>query len=459
MGIIGATLAGLQPVPAPQARAQSLPPNIVFIVTDDMRFDQLGAMPAVNAGIAAHGVTFTNAFVPNPWCCPSRASILTGTYSHTNKVYRNAPPYGGFASFAAASTLATWLDGAGYRTGLIGKYFNGYRTGTPAGWDKWAAFSGGEKNEGGAYYRYDFSEDGVLSHFGADPEDYSTDVLAAKAEAFVRDTPAQQPLFLYFTPFAPHGNQVPADRHATAFSDLRFLPRPPSFNEADVSDKPAYIRSKARLTTTEINAVDTGRRKMLRTLLAVDEAVQRVITALADTGRLGTTLILFSSDNGLLRGEHRWTRKMVPYEEAIRIPLVIRYDPLTVTPSVDHHLVLNVDWAPTVADLAGIAAAGAEGTSMTPLLADTNRPAWRSEFPIEHMQGGSGDPVPSYCAVRTKRYKYVAYDTQEKELYDLVNDPYETQNLAGSAGTEALEASLRTRARALCKPVPPGFNW
>jgi arylsulfatase A-like enzyme len=440
------------------ARAQTLRPNIVFIVTDDMRYDQLWAMPVVNSEIADHGMTFDRAFIPNPWCCPSRASILTGTYSHTNKVYRNAPPYGGYASFNPTSTLATWLQAGGYRTGLVGKYLNGYVSGQPPGWDKWAAFSGGVENEGGAYYDYDFVEDGVLTHYGSDPADYSTDVLAAKAEAFVRGTPTNQPLFLYFTPFAPHGEAVPADRHATAFPKLQFT-RPPSFNEADVSDKPAYIRSKPLLTASQVSGIDAGRRNQLRTLLAVDEAVQRILTALSDTGRLGTTLILFASDNGLLRGEHRYSKKIVPYEESIHVPLVIRYDPMTTMPSVNHKMVLNIDWAPTVAALAGVTAPGADGSSMVPLLAGVTNPTWRVDFPLEHMKGGASDIVPSYCGVRTAQYKYVAYNTKEEELYDLVSDPYEIQNLAKKTAYTTVKANLRARAQVLCKPVPPGFSW
>ena len=436
-----------------------MPPDIVFIVTDDMRLDQLRAMPAVNSRLAANGVTFTNAFVPNPWCCPSRASILTGTYSHTNRVYRNTAPYGGYASFRDSSTIATWLDGSGYHTGLIGKYLNGYRSGIPPGWDEWHAFSGGESNEGGAYYDYDFVNDGVLSHRGNMPSDYSTDVLADRAETFVRDTPSREPLFLYFAPFAPHGPSTPAARHVTAFPSADFKPRPPSFNEPNVRDKPGYIRSIPQLTHAEIRAVDDGRRDMLRTLLAVDEAVDRVLTALADTGRLSSTLILFSSDNGMLRGEHRWTSKVAPYEEAIRVPLVIRYDPLTLRGgATDGHLVLNIDWAPTVADLAEVRAPGVDGKAMTPLLTGRH-PKWRRTFPIEHLRGGAGDSVPTYCAVRTRTAKYVAYSNEEEELYNLTRDPFEVHNLADDRASRHLKASLRARARALCDPVPPGFSW
>jgi arylsulfatase A-like enzyme len=194
-------------------------------------------------------------------------------------------------------------------------------------------------------------------------------------------------------------------------------------------------------------------------LLAVDEAVQRILTALSETGRLSTTFILFSSDNGLLRGEHRYAKKIVPYEESIHVPLAIRYDPLSAASGVNHRMVLNVDWAPTAADVAGVAAPGAEGTSMLPLLADLPHPPWRRAFPLEHMKGGTDDIVPSYCGVRTGSYKYVAYNTKEEELYDLVNDPYELQNLAGDAAYATLKASLRARAHRLCKPAPPGFSW
>jgi N-acetylglucosamine-6-sulfatase len=226
-----------------------------------------------------------------------------------------------------------------------------------------------------------------------------------------------------------------------------------------VSDKPAYIRNKPLLTAGQMSGIDAGRRNQLRTLLAVDEAVQRILTALSDTGRLGTTFILFSSDNGLLRGEHRYAKKVVPYEESIHVPLVIRYDPLPAASGVNHRMVLNVDWAPTAADVAGVPSPGVEGTSMLPLLADLPHPRWRTEFPLEHMKGGASDIVPSYCGVRTGSYKYVAYNTKEEELYDLVNDPYELQNLAKQAAYATLKADLRAQAQALCKPVPPGFSW
>ncbi|MBA2536033.1 MAG: sulfatase-like hydrolase/transferase, partial [Actinobacteria bacterium] len=197
----------------PSAAAQAPRPNIILVFTDDQRADTLWAMPNVQNALVDKGVSFSNAFVVNPVCCPSRVSTLTGGYSHSTGIYRNSPPYGGFRAFDDSSTIATWLKGAGYRTGYVGKYMNGYRATPyiPPGWDHWVAMEGG-------YYNYTLNTEGTLTSFGAAPEDYSTDVFAAEAISFVEDTPG--PFFLMFSPFAPHSNAAPAPRHANAFSDL-----------------------------------------------------------------------------------------------------------------------------------------------------------------------------------------------------------------------------------------------
>jgi N-acetylglucosamine-6-sulfatase len=198
-------------------------PSIVLIVTDDQRADTLDVMPTVQSELADNGVTFTEAFVTNPLCCPSRASILTGQYSHSNGVFGNDPPNGGFAGFDDSATLATWLQAAGYRTALVGKYLNGYEgTYVPPGWGEWHALSGGQ-----SYYDYELNENGVLGEYGSEPADYSTDVLSAKAAAFVRETSG--PLFLFFAPLAPHfdANRFaaePAPRHADLFTSRGGLP-------------------------------------------------------------------------------------------------------------------------------------------------------------------------------------------------------------------------------------------
>jgi N-acetylglucosamine-6-sulfatase len=430
-------------------------PNIVLILTDDQRWDTLWAMPAVRNQLMARGVEFTNGHVVNPLCCPSRASILTGQYSHSTGVYSNGPPLGGFSVFDDSSTLATWLHDDGYTTALIGKYLNGYDsdsvgTYTPPGWDRWVAFSQMEPG-GGAYFNYQLNIDGTLRDFGTAETDYSTDVLAAEATDFIRTTTG--PFFLYLAPSAPHFPATPPPRYKTAFSDLAPW-RPPSYNEADVSDKPAWVRSLPLWNSTRKAAIDRFRLKQYRSLLAVNDAVRSVVRALRETGQLHDTMIVFTSDNGYLWGEHRWSAKMVPYEESIRIPLVARYDPLTTTPRADTHLALNIDFAPTFTEVAGTSAPGAEGRSLVPLLTSSTA-RWRRAFLIEHA---GGRVVPAYCGSHNRRYSYVKYSTNEEELYDLRADPYQLQNRVTDPSYQKALDRMRTKLQKLCQPPTPGVT-
>jgi N-acetylglucosamine-6-sulfatase len=422
-------------------------PDIVLILTDDQRWDTLWAMPEVQSLLVSRGVTFTHAFVENPLCCPSRASILTGQPSHSTGVWTNLPPNGGFQAFRDGSTIATWLHDAGYRTALVGKYLNRYRRAAhqgyvPPGWDRWVALA--ENN--GRYYDYDLSVNGSIRHFGTSAEDYSTNVYTRYAVDFIRST--RRPLFLYYAPSAPHAPFQPAPRDANAFADLAPYDAP-SYGEPDVSDKPAYVRQLdwTRWRSASIQAI---RRNQYRTLLAVDRGVGRIVQALEDTGRLSNALIVFMSDNGYLWGEHRLKDKRAPYEESIRVPLVIRDDALFPGGTVDDRLALNIDLAPTFAAVAGAAAPGAAGLSML-------RPAdsWRARFPIEHYQ--FADPVPSYCGARTRRWKYVDYRDGTQELYDLGADPYELTNEAAEPGLQPILDRLRAYALAQCTPPPP--DW
>ncbi len=453
MIFIGGPARGHVPVRRPASTA----PNIVFILTDDQRWDTLWAMPEVTADLVDHGVTFTNSYVSDPLCCPSRSSILTGTYSHTNHVYNNSPPGGGFEKFDDHTTIATWLEDAGYRTGLFGKYLNDYATRfssyVPPGWDKWEAFtsSGGEGN----YYGFDLSIDGVNTTFGSSV--YSTDYLAGEVTSFISSTPSDQPLFLYFAPKAPHTPAIPAIRHQHAFDGLPPW-RPPSYNERDVSDKPQYIQVLPPLTKQQKNSEDAFVRHQYDTLLAVDEAVGSIVSTLESTGRLGDTMIVFASDNGLLWGEHRWTYKTLPYEESVRVPLVIRYDPLTSTARTDDHFALNIDYAPTFADLAGITPPIPEdGASLIPLLSGPPG-SWRTDFLLEHYDDGLERPVPTYCGVRSDKWAYYKYGTDEQELYDLSVDPYQLTNLASDSHYAQILSQLHDRMVVLCDPPPPGFT-
>jgi arylsulfatase A-like enzyme len=446
--------------------AQAARPNILLILTDDQRWDTVSqSMPTVETELGGNGVTFTNAFAVNPLCCPSRATILTGRYSHSTGVYGNAPPYGGSAWFEDDSTIATWLRKAGYRTGFIGKYLNGYGGAlapptlnhwfVPPGWDRWFGFDGG-------YYDYHVSANGMNILYGTDDEDYSTDVFTREAVSFL-DKPSAAPFFLVYAPYAPHTPVALPARHASAFTGIPPW-RPPAFDEGDTSDKPSWVRIRQPLTPEEVTKIDEIRRLQLAAQLAVDDGVDAILGSLRASGRLENTMVVFLSDNGLTWGEHRlWNRKNSAFEESIRVPLIIRYDPLVDAPRSNDQLVGNVDLAPTFAALAGIKAPGAEGRSLLPLLDSTaaDPPPWRSRMLVEHLRGTLGAAaleVPTFCAVRSDRYKYVAYATREEELYDLVADPAELVNRATDPTLRTVLLGLRGDVRRLCNPPPPEFD-
>lgn len=430
----------------------SVHPNIVLIVTDDQRLDSLRVMPEVQRLLVRRGMTFRRAIVSNPLCCPSRATILTGRYSHTTGVYFNRGPHGGWRAFQASesSTVATALDAVGYRTALIGKYMNGYARDiyVPPGWDRWFAFAGAN----GAYYDYEMLDSSGGPHrvpFGSRSSDYSTDVIRRKAVSFIRSTPRSTPFFLMVTPYAPHGPPVPAPRHQDDFANAP-VHLGPAVNEADVSDKPAYIRHRGPVDPRVMRRLT---RRQWETLQAVDKLVLRVLIALRDTGRSGTTLVIFTSDNGVANGEHHWRYKMDPYEESIRVPFVIRYPGQIPAGSTSSALVSNVDIAGTIADFAG-ASLSTDGLSMRPLVTGT-RSSFRGSVVLEHTRYTS--TVPTYCGIRTRRFTFVRYATGEEELYDLRLDPYELVNVEAVRPRKA--TGLRALTKARCQPVPPGFSW
>jgi N-acetylglucosamine-6-sulfatase len=448
-GCLGA-LIGILVLASPVAAQEPDPPSVLLIVTDDQRWDTLWSMPEVQRSLVERGVTFSESFTTSSLCCPSRASILTGQYPHTTGVYRQALPYGGFKSFDDSMTIATALDDAGYRTGFFGKYLDSYQSDAlagyvPPGWDRWVAFVHAE------YRDYGLTIDGTVHRYGVEAEDYSTDVLATQTEDFIRGSDG--PVFAVYAPPAPHHPAIPAAEDADLFGDLPPW-RPPSFNEPDVSDKPAHVRAIVPLGPDRTAYVDALRLDQYRTLRAVDRAVGRLLDALEDTGRLDDALVIFTSDNGVLWGEHRWVRKEVPYEEAIRVPLVIRADRLvSAAGGTDPHLVANIDLAPTIASVAGVPLPDADGRSLLPLL-DGSAETWRHAVLIEHLRGTN--PIPTYCAIRTSRYLFASYDTGEGELYDLAADPFELSNLAGSAPVE--RARLEGALERFCDPPPPGFR-
>ena len=263
---------------------------------------------------------FTQAFVPNSLCCPSRASTLTGQFSNDNGVWNNSAPYGGFSAFARGytrpdgvtvaphegHTIALDLHTSGYRTGLVGKYLNQYSaSGAKSlaprpGWDVWDAFLGAPN-----YFKYTLDVQGTSTTYGTNATDYSTDVLATDAVNFINSSPADQPLFLEFTPYGPHAPFRPAPRYATSLADCAAGHQPPgcyrkytspNIAEADVSDKPAWVQALKPGSGANWNGT---RKRQEQTLLAVDDAVDRIRLALTSSGRLSNTLVVFMSDNSL----------------------------------------------------------------------------------------------------------------------------------------------------------------
>ncbi len=424
-------------------------PNVVLIVTDDQRADSVDVMPSVQ-DIASQGVSFANAFTTTPICAPARAGILTGQYATTNGVIANGIPdgQGGHSNGALAldesSTLATWFQAAGYRTGHFGKYLNGYSQlspGIPQGWDDWRTFV----HEANNFVDYLMNENGQIRSYGNSVQDYSTDVIAGQALEFMHSN-ADRPFLLMLNPFAPHGPSTVAARHIGALASLP-LWRPPSWAE-NVSDKPAWLRLFA-VNDATLLAHDAEIQKQRESLLAVDEAVAALDAELEHLGLSDNTIFVFTSDHGLAWGEHRWIYKQVPYEEGIRIPLAIRYPVRLAENDVRSEFALNVDIAPTLADMAGVSMTHeVDGRSL--LDAIDGAGDWRQEVLVQHFTAGF--VVPPWDLLRTERYKYVRHVNNFAELYDLAEDPYELDNIAQVPASAAIVADLSARLDELLAP-------
>jgi N-acetylglucosamine-6-sulfatase len=434
--------------------------NVVLIVTDDQRADTLQYMPFVHQLLVQRGVTFTNAFAATPQCCPSRSGILTGLHAHHHGVLSNRL---GARYFLDASTIGTWLQGTGYRTALIGKYLNGYtgsscaklygqcfvnRAGMhpwpyqPPGWSDWRVFRTTD------VWNYTLVENGSEVVYGTAPEEYSTRLLAAHAVDFIATTPLGRPFFVLFAPFAPH---QPAQYEAQDEGLFAALPpwRPPSYNEADVSDKPAWVRTLPPLAVMASADLDGLRVKQLRSLQSIDRAVKTIYEAVAATGSLDSTVFIFTSDNGQSWGEHRWTAKMCPYDECTKIPLVIRVP--GAAPRTDAHLVSLIDLAPSLAAWTGAVHPRVDGISLAKLVMNKDV-AWRDAVLIEMLDGESGQQAILHSAIRTAQYFYAAYANGDREFYLVKSDPYFlTNRVADSAYTEVI-ATLKARLKALAKP-------
>jgi arylsulfatase A-like enzyme len=456
-----------QAATAPRAAATrpAVRPNIVLIVTDDEDWRVHEFMPRTRRLLHEQGATFSNYFVSYSLCCPSRSSILRGQYPLNTGVLGNHPPDGGFDAFLAAgdesSTIATWLQGAGYYTAMVGKYLNGYGRSkkggakhVPPGWSDWHALLQER------YFDYAISGNGKAEHYGHEHRDYSTDVLRDLALRAVRTAAGRnQPLFLYLAPKGPHLPSEPAPRHAAMFSDAE-MPRGASFDEADVSDKPEPVRERSRVSPFAAYYMEMIYRNRLRTMQSVDEMVEAVVEELRANGTLDRTYVFYSSDNGWHMGEHRLgPGKNTPYEEDIRVPLLVR-GPGVPPGSVIQSMVVNIDLAPTIAELAGVAPPPwVDGRSIVPLWKGDTR-NWRKCLLVQRgknpeLQADEGDDSHTpfgFHALRTEQYLYAQWTNGERELYDVIADQAELRNLSRSAdpGLVSLLAG-RMDALSACK--------
>jgi N-acetylglucosamine-6-sulfatase len=472
LALLAAVLGGLSHwIGGAQASSAQSRPNIIMITTDDQALSMFEGkyMPKTVKQIGRPGTILTNAFVTTPLCCPSRATMLTGQYAHNHGVLSNT--YSLLDD--KDNVLPAWLRQAGYRTAHVGKFLNGYEASQtdPAqvapGWDVWFTALGATR-----YFDYDVSANGRRLHFGKGRRSHVTRVLGRKAATLVRRfAPSSQPLYLQLDHRAPHtetgvnsGGRCGARAVPEITRDEKNLrdeplPIPPSFNEADVSDKPSYMRDRALLNNARIKKISKRYDCAIASLRSVDRGVKKIVQALRQAGELENTVLVFTTDNGYYFGEHRIARdKSHPYEEGIRVPLLIRLPESvlggrTPVPQV-HEQVANIDLAPTFLQLAGAQPCTGggdcrvmDGRSLVPLLRGEG--GWPRDrgLAIEYAGASSkGTSSCKYSGIRALGRLYVehveipdpvtgiCHESDEIEYYDMTQDPYQLQNLYPGSG-------------------------
>jgi len=393
-------------------------PNIIFILTDDQRYDAMGCAghpwlktPNMDR-LAKEGVLFKNAFVTTSLCSPSRGSFLTGCYAHTHEVFKN----NGKDPKPSIPTFPLLLQKAGYETAFIGKWHMAGQNSPRPGFDHWVSFSGQ-----GRYDKNKLNVDGKA----VQSETYITDELTNYAVRFLKKH-HDRPFMLYLSHKAVHGPFTPAKRHENLYSNVEIKSR---HNPKDnLNTKPPWGRKMDKNWKSQILAY-------FRALAAVDESVGRILETLEQIKALDNTVIIFAGDNGYFHGEHggMWDKRAA-YEPSIRIPLTMRYPRLIKPGTTCDEMVLNIDLAPTLLELAGAAVPGTmQGQSWLDVL---NGKPGRKSFLYEYFQEVDRKyKRPTILAVRTKQWKYVTYpldNSLTSELYDMVTDPEELNNLIGN---------------------------
>lgn len=539
--IVAGLLAGGSTEPA-AAQGTEERPNIVLIQTDDQTLQQVYSnfinlngeparvMPNTLDFIKKKGVTFSRYYSSYPLCCPSRTTLLSGRYAHSNGVISNDAPRGGYASYQIHTVndhnIGTYLQGAGYRTIHIGKFLNNYggkdapaETIVPPGWSHWETFA--TDNSTRLFYGYTLNVNGAIEGPYGDrtydelsgkddpgcPDfpppgvacNYATDAITQRAVNQVNGSAPGGPFYMQVDYNAPHGDPrppigpEPALRHYDSALSTA-LPKPPGFNEGDVSDKPTFIRDDAEfLDQTAIRRIRIEYQKTIESLRSVDDGVGKILSALGAAGELRNTYVFFTSDNGFFFGEHRLERaKFLPYEPAIHMPLMVR-GPGIKQGSGTGELVGNIDIAPTIAQVASATAdRNFDGRSMVRFWQDTSlrsrRPILLESFAnatdiVEGPGGETGSgtadgvarvsageqrrrriaaPVENYLGVRLGPYKYIEYETGDRELYDINKDPNELNNRVLDQRFDRVQRFLKLQIERLegcrgrdCKFVTP----
>jgi arylsulfatase A-like enzyme len=474
--------------PAPAFGSQ---PNFVFVLTDDQDLASFNrrTMPHTFRLLVDRGTVFANYIDTTPLCCPSRAALQSGQYGHNNGVLNNKPGYGELEG--KDNLLPVWLQRAGYSTGYVGKFMNGYdsyvedKDDVAPGWDRWSILSGNALG----YYDFRLAVDGKQRKEEYSGGEYMTDVINDRAVELIDDFSGPQPFYVQVGELAPHvenlnansggpcgGKAVPARRDEGRFAGAS-LPNLPAVREADVSDKPAIVSGQPPLDAKKIEQLGAEYRCRLETLPAVDRGIRQIVAALRRNGELDETVIAFASDNGTFHGQHRLPGgKGLAYEEAAHVPFVLRVPPEYLgdrAPVADVDApTASIDYVPTVVEWSGAETcpeAGEcrvmDGRSLLPLL--TGRETeWPRQRPIlteldigkEQLQSGRGISC-RYSGVRQGPWLYIRHsslpdlstgtcaETETVELYNHEADPYELDNLAVvAAGARAISAEERLAA-------------
>jgi len=441
------------------------PYNVVFILSDDHRYDFMGFMDKVPGletpnmdRMAREGAHLQNAFVSTALCSPSRASILTGQYAHTHTIVDNNAPLPEGLTF-----FPQYLQQKGYKTGFFGKWHMGNMDGSKQpGFDQWVSF-----RDQGVYYSPTFNINGkeVKQPEGS----YTTDLLTDYAIDWLNTLDSGQPFFLYLSHKGVHAEFEPAERHRGSYKDMPIICPPSMYLTATDSSRrvgietpydgpvnldgiPDWVR-KQRYSWHGVDYMYDGQiafedfyRQYCETLRSVDESIGSVIAWLEQQGLAENTLVIYMGDNGFLFGEQGLIDKRNAYEASMRVPL-LAWSPKFIKPHTQiKQMVMNVDIGPTILDLVGVKKpAQMQGYSFLPLLQDKPLEEWREKVFYEYYWEWAFPQTPTIFAVRTDRYKYIfnqgLWDTNE--LYDLQNDPYEMNNLIREPASQEIAGQLK----------------